>query len=304
MSLLTVGTMAFDTVETRYGRAERIIGGACTYNAWAASYFTEDTRIVSIIGEDFPEEELQLLHERGGDTQGVKKIPGGKSFFWEGKYHSDMIGRDTLTTDLNVLADFDPVLPESYRDSAFIMLGNLTPDIQLKVLNQIKGKPALSVLDTMDFWINSARDTLMEVISKVDVLSINDEEARLLTGEHALVTAAARILEMGPSYLIIKKGEHGAFLFSLNDIFFVPGLPLAEVKDPTGAGDTFAGGFIGYLTATEDTSFNNLKRAVVHGSAMASFVVEDFGLNRLRHLNTRLINQRVMRFKDLVSFNL
>ncbi len=304
MSLLTVGTMAFDTVETRYGKAERIVGGACTYNAWAASYFTEDVRVVSIIGEDFPKDEIALLNKRGADTAGVKLVEGGKSFFWEGKYHKDMIGRDTLVTDLNVLADFDPVLPESYKDSRFIMLGNLTPTIQRKVLDQIEGSPALTVLDTMDFWINSDKATLMEVIARVDVLSINDEEARLLTGEHALVTAAAEILKMGPSYLIIKKGEHGAFLFSLNDIFFVPGLPLAEVKDPTGAGDTFAGGFIGYLAATEDTSFNNLKRAVVYGSAMASFVVEDFGLERLRHLNERLIKQRVMRFKDLVSFNL
>lgn len=304
MSLLTVGTVAFDTIETPFGKAERCIGGACTYISWAASYFTDKINLVSIVGDDFPNSEIALLNERGVDTKGLEVVEGKKSFFWAGRYHDNMNKRDTLVTELNVLADFDPVLPEEYKDSEYVMLGNLTPEIQLKVLKQMNKRPKLVVLDTMNFWMDVAWDGLMEVLKEVDVVTINDEEARQLSGEHALVTAAYKIHEMGPKIVIIKKGEHGALLFNEGKIYSAPALPLAKVFDPTGAGDTFAGGFIGYLAGKDDLSFENLKRAIIYGSAMASFCVEEFSIDKLKVLDKELINERVQKFVDISSVSI
>jgi sugar/nucleoside kinase (ribokinase family) len=300
MSLLTVGTVAFDTIETPYGKAEMVIGGACTYISIAASYFTDNIGVVAVVGDDFPKNELDYLVKRGVNLDGLQVRQGEKSFFWHGRYHTDMIGRDTLVTELNVLADFDPILPESYKKSRFIMLGNLTPSVQMRVLEQLKAKPKLVVLDTMNFWMNVAMDSLLEVIKKIDVLTINDEEARQLSGEYSIRKAALKILTMGPRYLIIKKGEHGAMLFHKKDVFFCPGLPLEEVYDPTGAGDTFAGGFIGYIAKTGDTSFENLKRAIIHGSALASFCVERFSVEGLKDLTSKKIADRVNEFNKMV----
>lgn len=304
MSLLTVGTVAFDTIETPFGRAEMCIGGACTYISWAASYFTDKINLVSIVGEDFPQEEIDLLNQRGVDTKGLEIVKGKKSFFWEGKYHSNMNQRDTITTDLNVLADFDPKLPEQYKNDDFVMLGNLTPEIQMQVLDQMHSRPKLVVMDTMNFWMDIAWDSLLKVIAKVDVITINDEEARQLSGEHALVTAAKKIHDMGPKIVIIKKGEHGALLFNEGRIFSAPALPLAKVFDPTGAGDTFAGGFIGYLAGNGDLSFENLKRAVIVGSAMASFCVEEFSINKLKTLTQDMINERIQKFVEISKVDL
>lgn len=302
MSLLTIGTVAFDTIETPFGKAERVIGGACTYISWSASYFTENIHLVSVIGDDFPNSELKALEERGVNIDGLEIKSGEKSFFWAGRYHDNMNSRDTLVTELNVLADFNPVVPEAARSAKYIMLGNLTPAIQKQVLDQLDGSQKLIVLDTMNFWMDVALEELKEVIKRIDVLTINDEEARQLSGQHSLVKAAAVILEMGPKILIVKKGEHGALLFQGEEIFFAPALPLAEVYDPTGAGDTFAGGFIGYLAATDDLSANNVKKAIIIGSAMASFCVEDFSLNRLKNLNSKEINERIQKFKQLTHF--
>lgn len=304
MSLLSIGTVAFDTIETPFGRAERVIGGACTYISYAASYFTQDLNISAIVGGDFPEVEIKALHDRGVNTDGLVIKEDGLSFFWEGKYLEDMNQRETITTDLNVLDDFDPVLPESYKSCKYVMLGNLTPEIQLQVLDQLDGSQRLVVMDTMNFWIDIALDSLKKVISRVDVLTINDEEARLLSGEYSLVKAAAKIHKMGPKYLVIKKGEHGALLFNEGNIFFAPALPLAEVFDPTGAGDTFAGGFIGYLAQTDDISFANMKRAIIHGSAMASFCVEKFSIERMKDLSEKDIADRIQAFKSLSHFDL
>ena len=304
MSLLTVGTVAFDTIETPFGRAERVIGGACTYISWSASYFTNDIHLVSIVGDDFPESELKRLVERGVNLEGLKIIQGGKSFFWEGRYHNNMNSRDTLVTDLNVLADFDPILPEKAKSCKYVMLGNLTPAIQRSVLDQLDGTQKLIALDTMNFWMDIAMDELKHVISRIDLLTINDEEARQLSGEHSLVNAAKVIHQMGPKYLVIKKGEHGALLFCDEDIFFAPALPLAQVFDPTGAGDTFAGGLMGYLAKTDDISMDNMKRAIIAGSAMASFCVEDFSLKRLQVLSIPEITERLERFKKLMHFDL
>lgn len=304
MSLLTVGTVAFDSIETPYGKAEMVIGGACTYISWSASYFTQDIHLVSIVGDDFPTAELELLKNRGVNLDGLKIVEGGKSFFWSGRYHNNMNSRDTLITDLNVLADFDPILPESAKSSKYVMLGNLTPRIQAQVLDQLDGSQKLIALDTMNFWMDIAMDELLAVISRINLLTINDEEARQLSGEHSLVKAAKVIHEMGPEFLIIKKGEHGALLFHGEDIFFAPALPLSEVFDPTGAGDTFAGGFMGYLAKTDDTSMENMKRAIIAGSAMASFCVEDFSLNKLKILTLPEINARLQRFKKLIHFEL
>ena len=304
MSLLTVGTMAFDSIETPFGKVDKVIGGACTYVSWAASYFSNDVNIVSIVGGDFPDEEFEALKSRGCDTSGVEVVKDKKSFFWAGKYHENMNSRDTLVTELNVLADFDPVLPESYKTSQYVMLGNLTPEIQQKVLDQMTTRPKLVVLDTMNFWMDVAMDSLIEVIKKVDVLTINDEEARQLSGEYSLVDAARVIRKMGPDILIIKKGEHGALMFYGDELFYAPALPLALVKDPTGAGDTFAGGLMGYLEKTDDISFENMKRAVIHGSVMASFCVEDFSLNRLRELSEIDIQERLHQFKALTHFEI
>lgn len=302
MSLLTIGTVAFDTIETPFGKAERVIGGACTYISWSASYFTENIHLVSVIGDDFPNSELKALEERGVNLDGLEIKSGEKSFFWAGRYHDNMNSRDTLVTELNVLADFNPVVPEAARSAKYIMLGNLTPAIQKQVMDQLDGSQKLIVLDTMNFWMDVALEELKEVIKRIHVLTINDEEARQLSGQHSLVKAAAVILEMGPKILIVKKGEHGALLFQGEEIFFAPALPLAEVYDPTGAGDTFAGGFIGYLAATDDLSANNVKKAIIIGSAMASFCVEDFSLNRLKNLNSKEINERIQKFKQLTHF--
>lgn len=304
MDLLTVGTVAFDTIETPYGKAEMVIGGACTYISWSASYFTNNIHLVSIVGDDFPENELQRLRDRGVNLEGLKIVEGGKSFFWAGRYHNNMNNRDTLVTDLNVLADFDPILPQAAKSARYVMLGNLTPAIQKSVLDQLDGSQKLIALDTMNFWMDIAMDELKEVIARVDLLTINDEEARQLSGEHSLVNAAKAIHEMGPKYLVIKKGEHGALLFSEDDIFFAPALPLAQVFDPTGAGDTFAGGLMGYLAKTDDISMENMKRAIIAGSAMASFCVEDFSLNKLQILSMPEINERLGRFKKLMHFDL
>ena len=303
MSLLTVGTVAFDDIETPLGKADKIVGGACTYISLAASYFVKDIKLVSVIGDDFPQNMLDLLKSKGVDLDGLQVKEGEKSFFWAGKYHDDLNSRDTLDTQLNVLADFDPVLPESYKDTQFVMLGNLTPDVQMRVIEQMNGRPKFIAMDTMNFWMDIALDRLKEVLKKIDCLIVNDEEARQLSGEHSLVKAADAILQMGPRYLVIKKGEHGALLFYDGDIFFAPALPLAEVFDPTGAGDTFAGGFMGYLAQNGDISFENMKRAVIFGSAMASFCVEKFGTERLQDLSSTDIAHRVGRFVNLVNFD-
>lgn len=303
MSLLAVGTVAFDDIQTPFGHAEMAIGGAATYITLAASHFTDNVKLVSVIGDDFPTSELDYLRSRGINLDGLQVREGEKSFFWAGKYHYDMNERDTLDTQLNVLADFDPVLPENYKDARYVMLGNLTPAVQLRVLEQLPQRPKLVALDTMNFWMDSALDSLKEVIAKIDVLTINDEEARQLTGEYSLVKAAGVIHDMGPRFLVIKKGEHGALLFEKENIFFAPALPLAEVFDPTGAGDTFAGGFMGYLAQTDDLSFENMKRAVIYGSAMASFCVEKFGIRRLKELSEKEIIDRVRQFVHLVRFD-
>jgi sugar/nucleoside kinase (ribokinase family) len=304
MSLVAVGTVAFDDIETPAGRAEKIVGGACTYISLAASYFVTPVRIVSVVGDDFPADMLEYMKKRGVDLEGLQIKKGEKSFFWAGKYHRDLNSRDTLDTQLNVLADFDPVLPETYRSPEFLMLGNLTPQVQMRVLDQVTRRPKLVALDTMNFWMNTALDDLKEVLKRIDVLTINDEEARQLSGENSLVKAAKVIHDMGPKYLIIKKGEHGALLFHRGDIFFAPALPLAEVTDPTGAGDTFAGGFMGWMAQTGDLSFENMKRAIIYGSAMASFCVEEFGIERLKGLTPVMIRNRVQQFADLVHFQI
>ncbi|MEM8583835.1 MAG: PfkB family carbohydrate kinase [Bacteroidota bacterium] len=301
MSLLAVGTLAFDNIETPYGRAEMIVGGSCTYIALAASYYTRPVQIVSVIGDDFPKEEINYLRKRGADLGGVETKAGQKSFFWAGRYHDDMMGRDTLDTQLNVLAEFDPKLPENFQSTDFVMLGNLTPSIQSQVIDQMAVKPKLIALDTMNFWMDNALEELLEVLKRIDILIINDEEARQLSGELSLVKAAAKIMEMGPRILVIKKGEHGALLFEGDRVFSAPALLLPKVVDPTGAGDTFAGGLMGYLAAAPDLSFDNLKRALIHGSAMASFVVEDFGTRKLKELNSEQVQKRVEKIAELIS---
>jgi len=305
MSLLAIGTVAFDEVETPFGKSGKIIGGSGTYIALAASYFTNQAKLVGVVGEDFRQEDLQMMQKHGVDTEGVQIKAGEKSFFWAGRYHADLNTRDTLATELNVLADFDPVIPDAYQDCEYLMLGNLTPAVQKTVLNRLKKRPKLVVMDTMNFWMTEAFvDELKEVIGMVDVLSINDEEARMLSGEYSLVKAAQKIREMGPKNLIIKKGEHGALLFGDDQIFFAPALPLEEVFDPTGAGDTFAGGFIGHLASTGDISFDNMKRAVIYGSAMASFCVEKFGPERIIGLEAEALEERVQEFINLVQFEI
>ncbi len=303
MSLLTVGTVAFDDIKTPLGHAEKVVGGAATYIALAASNFTDNIKLVSVIGDDFPQETLDYMRARSIDLEGLQVKNGDKSFYWAGSYHQNMNDRDTLDTQLNVLADFDPVLPESYKDSDFVMLGNLTPQVQMRVLEQLPARPQFIGLDTMNFWMDSALDDLKAVLKKIDAIIVNDEEARQLSGEYSLLKAARLIHEMGPRYVVIKKGEHGALLFENNNVFFAPALPLAEVYDPTGAGDTFAGGFMGYLAQTGDLSFENMKRAVVYGSAMASFCVEKFSIERLTGLSDEEIRHRLERFVELVNFD-
>lgn len=293
--------MAFDSLETPFGKAERIIGGAATYIGLSASYFTQNISLVSVIGNDFPVATLSDLQSRGMSLEGVEQRMDEKSFFWSGKYHNDMNTRDTLDTQLNVLENFEPQVPEGDSDVPFLMLGNLTPSVQMSVIKQMTKRPKLIVLDTMNFWMDIALEELKAVLKEIDVLSINDEEARQLSGEYSLMKAAKTILEMGPKILIIKKGEHGALLFNRNEVFYAPALPLEEVFDPTGAGDTFAGGFIGYLAATGDISFENMKRAIIHGSTMASFCVEKFGTERLLDLKRDEIAKRAQQFIDLTQ---
>lgn len=304
MSLIVVGTMAFDSIETPFGKSDKIIGGSATYVAYAASNFVEPVQQVSIVGYDFPKEELESLNKRGVTTEGVEIVRDKKSFFWAGKYHMDMNTRDTLVTDLNVLADFNPKIPENYQGAEFLMLGNLVPVVQKSVISQLKKRPKLIVLDTMNFWMETALDDLKEVLTMVDVLLVNDSEARELSHEFSLVKAAKKIMSMGPKFLIIKKGEHGALLFHKDQVFFAPALPLEEVFDPTGAGDTFAGGFIGHLARTKDISFDNMKTAIIIGSAMASFCVEKFGTDRLKEISKEDINRRLEQFRELVNFEI
>lgn len=304
MSLLTVGTVAFDAIETPFGKTDKIIGGAATYIGLAASYFTKPINLVSVVGDDFPEADIKTMNDHGVNTDGLEVKVGEKSFFWSGKYHNDMNTRDTLATELNVLEHFDPKVPDSYKDCEFLMLGNLTPMVQRTVIEQMPNRPKLIVMDTMNFWMDIMMDELKQTIAMVDVLTINDEEARQLSGEYSLVRAAQAILNMGPKYLVIKKGEHGALLFHGDSVFFAPALPLEEVFDPTGAGDSFAGGFIGYLASTKDVSFDNMKRAIIFGSAMASFCVEKFGTERLIGLSQEEIDNRVQDFIDLVQFDI
>ncbi|RYD74798.1 MAG: sugar kinase [Sphingobacteriales bacterium] len=304
MSLITVGTMAFDAIETPFGKVDKIVGGSATYVAYAAGNFVKPVQQVSIVGYDFPKEELEELNSRGVQTEGVEIVPDKKSFFWSGKYHLDMNTRDTLVTDLNVLEDFNPQIPDSYQGAEFLMLGNLMPKLQMSVIDQLKVRPKLIVMDTMNFWMDIAMDDLKEVLKKVDVLMVNDAEARQLSEEVSLVKAAKKIMNMGPRFLIIKKGEHGALLFHENHVFFAPALPLEEVFDPTGAGDTFAGGFIGYLAKTKDISFENMKTAIIVGSAMASFCVEKFGPERMKEITKADIDERLSQFVQLVNFDI
>ena len=304
MSLVVVGSMAFDAIETPFGKTDKILGGAATYIGLSASFFNVDAAIVSVVGEDFPQEHLDLLSERNINIEGIEVVKGGKTFFWSGKYHNDMNSRDTLATELNVLADFNPVVPQAYQDASVVMLGNLHPIVQSSVLNQMTTQPKLVVLDTMNFWMDCALPELVEVINRVDVITINDEEARQLSGEYSLVKAAAKIQTMGPKYVVIKKGEHGALIFHNKDVFFAPALPLEEVFDPTGAGDTFAGGFSGYLSQSEDFSFENMKNAIIHGSNLASFCVEKFGTERMVNLNKEDVYARLQQFKALTQFDI
>ncbi len=304
MSLISVGTMAFDAIETPFGKVDKIIGGSGIYIAYAAANFITPIQQISIVGYDFPQDEMDELTKRGVELDGVEIVADKKSFFWSGRYHVDMNSRDTLATDLNVLADFKPIVPESYQGAEFLMLGNLSPDIQLSVINQLRVRPKLIVMDTMNFWMEIALDGLKEVLKQVDVLMVNDGEARQLSGEFSLVKAAKKIMDMGPRFLIIKKGEHGALLFHKSHVFFAPALPLEEVFDPTGAGDTFAGGFMGHIAKTKDISFENMKTAIIVGSALASFCVEKFGPNRLKEITKADIDERIGEFVQLVNFDI
>jgi len=304
MSLIVVGSVAFDAIETPFGKTDKIVGGAASYIGLAASYFAKSTKLIAVVGDDFPKEDIENFESHGIDTEGLQIKEGEKSFFWSGKYHMNMNTRDTVTTELNVLENFDPIIPESYQDCQFLMLGNLSPQVQKQAIERLVNRPKLIVMDTMNFWMDIALDELKEAMSMVDILTINDEEARQLSGEYSLVKAAKKIQAMGPTYLAIKKGEHGALLFNHNSVFFAPALPLEDVFDPTGAGDAFAGGFIGYLAKTRDISFDNMKRAVIFGSAMASFTVEKFGTERLVNLTQKEIDDRVQEFIDLVQFDI
>ena len=304
MSLVVIGTVAFDAIETPFGKTDKIVGGAATYASLAASYFYPHVKIVAVVGDDFHNKDIQEFREHGISVEGIQVKEGEKSFFWAGKYHNDMNSRDTLITELNVLANFDPIIPESYQDCQYLLLGNLTPAIQQITIKRLRTRPKLIVLDTMNFWMDVAMEDLIETIKLVDVLTINDEEARQLSGEYSLVKAANKILGMGPKYLIIKKGEHGALLFHEDQIFSAPALPLAEVFDPTGAGDTFAGGFIGYMAKVGTVNFNNMKNAVIYGSALASFCVEKFGTEKIKNLKSEEVAARVQQFVNLSSFSI
>ena len=302
MKLLVVGSVAFDAIETPFGKTDKILGGAATYIGLAASIMEVESGIVSVVGGDFPKEDLKMLNERGVNTDGIEIIEKGKTFFWSGKYHNDLNSRDTLVTEVNVLENFDPKVPDSMQDSEVLMLGNLHPGVQLSVLEKMKNRPKLVILDTMNFWMDSALDLLKIMISKTDVITINDEEARQLSGEYSLVKAAKKIHEMGPDFVIIKKGEHGALLFHEGKIFAIPAMPLEEVFDPTGAGDTFAGGFAAYLVKKQSFDFNTMKSALIVGSALASFTVEKFGTERLEEINKPELSERIKQFKELTTF--
>ncbi|UQD55423.1 PfkB family carbohydrate kinase [Flavobacterium sp. K5-23] len=302
--LLIVGTVAFDAIETPFGKTDKILGGAATYIGLSASHFNLQSAIVSVVGDDFPQEYLDLLKTRNIDISGLEIVKGGKTFFWSGLYHNDLNSRDTLVTELNVLADFQPKVPENFKNADVVMLGNLHPIVQSSVLDQMEVQPKLVVLDTMNFWMDCALPELMEVIKRVDVITINDEEARQLSGEYSLVKAAAKIHTMGPKYVVIKKGEHGALLFQDKEVFFAPALPLEEVFDPTGAGDTFAGGFAGFITQSENVSFENMKNAIIYGSNLASFCVEKFGTERMIGLEKNDVLNRLMQFKSLTQFDI
>ena len=302
--LVIVGTVAFDAIETPFGKTDKILGGAATFISLAASQFNVDSAVVSIVGGDFPQEYLDLLSNKNIDISGIEIVKEGKTFFWSGKYHNDMNTRDTLATELNVLADFKPMVPETYKDANVLMLGNLHPIVQMGVLEQMNKKPKMVILDTMNFWMDCALEELKAIIKKVDVITINDEEARQLTGEYSLVIAARKIHEMGPKYVVIKKGEHGALLFHKENVFYAPALPLEAVFDPTGAGDTFAGGFAGFLAKTEDYSFENMKNAVIYGSTLASFCVEKFGTERMKNLEHKEMHKRLQQFKQLTQFEI
>jgi sugar/nucleoside kinase (ribokinase family) len=302
--LLIVGTVAFDAIETPFGKTDKILGGAATYIGLSASNFNLKSGIVSVVGEDFPQEHLNLLTSKNIDISGIEIVKGGKTFFWSGKYHNDMNSRDTLATELNVLADFNPIVPQDFKNAEVVMLGNLHPIVQSGVLNQMETKPKLVVLDTMNFWMDCALPELLDVIKRVDVITINDEEARQLSGEYSLVKAAAKIQTMGPKYVVIKKGEHGALIFHEKQVFFAPALPLEEVFDPTGAGDTFAGGFSGYLAQTENITFDNMKNAIIHGSNLASFCVEKFGTERMTNLKKEEVQGRLKQFKSLTQYDI
>jgi sugar/nucleoside kinase (ribokinase family) len=304
MSLLVIGTVAFDAIETPFGKTDKIVGGAATYASLAASYFYDKVKIVAVVGDDFPENEIADFGKHHIDTEGLQVKTGEKSFFWSGKYHNDMNSRDTLITELNVLADFDPIIPANYQDCEYLMLGNLTPQVQQTVINRLTNRPKLIVMDTMNFWMDIAMDDLLATIKMIDVLTINDAEARQLSGEYSLVKAANKILTMGPKYLIIKKGEHGALLFGEGKIFSAPALPLEEVFDPTGAGDTFAGGFIGYMAKAGEVSFENMKNAIIYGSALASFCVEKFGTEKIKNLSPAEVAARVQEFVSLSKFEI
>ncbi|WP_294677145.1 PfkB family carbohydrate kinase [uncultured Fluviicola sp.] len=304
MSLLTVGSVAFDAIETPFGKTDKIVGGAGTFIALSASNFIKDQRIVSVVGDDFPQETLDLLRSKGVALEGLQIKEGEKTFFWSGRYHNDMNSRDTLVTELNVLGDFDPIIPDSYQGAEYVMLGNLSPQVQRQVIERLTTRPKLIAMDTMNFWMDIALDDLKQTLKLIDVLIINDEEARQLSGEYSLVKASRVIREMGPKTLIIKKGEHGALLFQGDQVFFAPALPLEDVFDPTGAGDTFAGGFIGYIAATDDASFENMKRAIIAGSALASFCVEKFGTERLLEISHDEVEARIARFISLTNFEM
>ena len=302
--LLIVGTVAFDAIETPFGKTDKILGGVGTFIGLSASHFNLQSAIVSVVGDDFPQEYLDLLTARNIDISGLEIVKGGKTFFWSGKYHNDLNSRDTLVTELNTLADFQPKVPQNFQEADVVMLGNLHPLVQSSVLDQMKKQPKLVVLDTMNFWMDCALPELLAVIKRVDVITINDEEARQLSGEYSLVKAAAKIHTMGPKYVVIKKGEHGALLFHNKDIFFAPALPLEEVFDPTGAGDTFAGGFAGYITQSESISFDNMKQAIIQGSNLASFCVEKFGTERMQQLKKEEVQERLKQFKSLTHFDI
>ncbi len=304
MSLLVVGSVAFDAIETPFGKTDKIIGGAATYISLSSSYFNSQVNLVAVVGGDFPKSDIALLQKHGVNTEGLQIKEDEKSFFWSGKYHNDMNSRDTLVTELNVLGTFDPIIPESYQDCEYLMLGNLAPSVQKTVIERLRNRPKLIVMDTMNFWMEIALADLLETIKLVDVLCLNDEEARQLTGEYSLKKAAKKILTMGPSAVIIKKGEHGALLFNQHEAFYAPALPLEEVFDPTGAGDTFAGGFIGYMASKNETSFDSMKNAIIYGSAMASFCVEKFGVERIVDLKNVELETRVQQFINLVQFEI